>query len=69
MVSGVPDNLATLAPFVKLNSTEETPRIVPAPIEIVNDVELNHTGKVANTPELGAAPTLAINVALMKFVP
>ena len=69
MVSGVPDNAATVAPFVKLNSTEEAPEVVPAPIEIVTDEVLNHTGKVANTPELGVSPTLAMNVELIKFVP
>ena len=69
MVSGVPDNAATFAPFVKLNPTEEAPWVVPAPIEIVTAVALTHTGKVASALEMGVAPTLAMKVALIKFVP
>jgi hypothetical protein len=70
MVSGVPGDVATLPPFVNVNSTDEAaPRAVPAPMTIRTDVALSHTGDVATTPELGGAPTLAANDALMKLAP
>jgi len=52
-----------------VNSTEAAPRAVPAPMMIRTDVALSQTGDVASTPELGGAPTLAVNDALMKLAP
>ncbi len=49
--------------------TDEAPAGVPAPTTMLTDVALSHTGAVTAVPELGSAPTLALNEALMKLAP
>ena len=60
-LSGVPLTAATLAPFVNVSSTDEAATGVPDAITMVTVVALTQTSVVAGVPELGVAPTLAVN--------
>ena len=68
-VSVVPATVATLAPFVNVTSTDDAAAAVPAPITTAAEVALTYV-HVAAVPELGVAPTLALQAKPeMKFVP
>ena len=60
-LSGVPLRAATLPPFVNVSSTDEAATGVPDAITMVTVVALTQTSVVAGVPELGVAPTLAVN--------
>jgi hypothetical protein len=68
-VSGNPATAAFSVPFENASSTDDNAATVPVPITMVTDVALTQTGDVAGLPELGGAPTLALNPELMKLVP
>ena len=66
MLSGVDGTVATLAPFVNVNSTDDaTPglllAVVPVPITTTTVVALAYV-HVAEVPPLGVAPTLALHL-------
>ena len=60
-LSGVPLRAATRAPFVNVSSTDEAATGVPDAITMVTVVALTQTSVVADVPEPGVAPTLAVN--------
>ena len=61
MVSVVPETAAVTAPFVNVSSTDEAATGVPDAITMVTVVALTQASVVAGVPELGVAPTLAVN--------
>ena len=66
----VPETVATAAPLVNLTSTDDAPAGVPAPITTTTLDTLETTQDVADVPELGVAPTLAVQTNPgMKLVP
>ena len=69
-VSGVLGTVATLAPFVKVRSTDDAAMLVPAAITTTTVVALAYVQDVAGVPALGIAPTLALQAKPeMKLVP
>ena len=69
IVRVVPETVATAAPLVKVTSTDDAPAGVPAPITTttLDTLETKHD---ADVPELGVAPTLAVQRNPgMKLVP
>ena len=66
MFSVVPETVATLAPFVNVNSTDDgVPAllaVVPLPITTTTVVALAYVHDVAKVPLLGVAPTFALHL-------
>jgi hypothetical protein len=60
MVRGVPVTVATLLPFVNVNSTDDAPVAVAPPITTVTVLALAKL-HVAAVPDAGAEPTLAVH--------
>ena len=70
IVRVVPDTVATAAPLVKVTSIDDAPAGVPAPITTTVLVAVKTKQDVAAVPELGVAPTLAVQANPgMKLVP
>ena len=70
IVRVVPETVATAAPLVKVTSTDDAPAGVPAPITTTVLAAVETTQDVAAVPELGVAPTLAVQTNPgMKLVP
>ncbi len=59
--SGVPLSVTIFGPFVNVSSTDEAATKVPDAITMVTVVALTQASVVAGVPELGVAPTLAVN--------
>ena len=69
MVSVVPETAAVTAEFVNVTSTDDAAMLVPAPITPTTVVALAYVQDVAGVPELGVAPTLAVQGSFGKFDP
>ena len=70
MVSVVPETAAVTAPFVNVTSTDDAAMGVPAAITTTTVVAVAYVQDVAGVPELGVAPTLALQAKPeMKLVP
>jgi hypothetical protein len=69
-ISVFPGTVATTAPFVKVNSTDDAAMGVFSPITTTAAVTFATVQDVAAVPELGVAPTLAVHLKPgMKLVP
>ena len=70
IVSGVPETAADTAGFVNVTSTDDAAMAVPAAITTTTVVALADVQDVAGVPELGVAPTLALQAKPeMKLAP
>ena len=70
MSSVVPGTVAVTAPFVKFNSTDDTPMSVFDPTTTTAVVAFMTVQDVAAVPEMGLAPILAVHAnPEMKLVP